>query len=287
MSDPRPDGTDDALLEALGALAREQEADGVSLADLEALAAADDPVSAADRAAFDALLAGDPEAAALLDRLAGPAPVDRFAEAARAAFAAADDAEVHPTDGGEREAPAAAPAPKPAASRAEPSGAGAKILPFRRRTVAVLGAVLAIAAALVVFVARPAPPLPGYAASITGGRQIVRGVESADTPTLGPDDRLNIVLTPDVPVDVPVAVVAFILEPNGEARRWMPPAEISPQGAVRIAGTGRELGLVDGAGPPREVMLRVFVGRADAGAPDDDTVRGPWRGFDVAVRITP
>lgn len=281
MNDPMREDADDALLDALGALAREQEVDMASLADLEALAAADDPASAADMAAFEALLAEDPEAAALLERLAGPAPVDRFTEAALAAFAA--------EAGGEADAdePAIAPTPEPA-PRAAPAETGAKVLPFRRRTVAVVGAVLAAAAALVVYIARPAAPLlPDYAASITGGRQIVRGVESADTPTLGPDDRLNIVLTPDVPVGVPVAVVAFIVEPNGEARRWMPKAEISPQGAVRIAGTGRALGLVDGAGPPREVMLRVFVGRADADAPDNDTVTGPWRGFDVAVRITP
>lgn len=262
---------DDALLEALGALAREQAAEGPALADLEALAGGEhDP---ADRAAFEALLAEDPEAAALLDRLAGPAPVDRFAEAARAALTAP---------------PAESPEPAEPSEPVTPERGGARVLAFPRRAVFVgLGVALAAAAAAVFFLVRPAtPPLPDFTASVSGGQHIVRGAGAAETPTLGPDDRLDIVLTPAVPVEGEVVVVGFVVEPDGAVRPWKAPTEISPDGAVRIAGTGRALGLIDD-GPARAVTLRLLVGRPGADAPVDHATERPWQAFDIAVRLQP
>lgn len=290
MSDEREGGAegagldppDEALLAALGGLARDDDAGLPPMDDLEALAA-----GAGDRDALAALLGDEPDALAVLDALATPPDA-----AARAGFADAALAALGGEVGSEGAAPGStdtAPEAAPARAVERPSSPRDNVVPFqpRRRTALWMGvAVIAAAAAVVVFTLRPqGPALPTYAAEVSGGQMVVRGDGAAEVPTLGPDDRLSVVLTPAVPVEGEVEVTGFVIEADGATRAWSPNATVSPDGAVVIDGTGRALGLVRAGAKPGLVTLRVAVGRAGA-SPDSAEAalgKGPWQTFDLRV----
>ncbi|WP_437935121.1 hypothetical protein [Sorangium sp. So ce341] len=177
-----------------------------------------------------------------------------------------------PLDGAERDAieaqvvaalAGAAPVEKPAPAASLPTRAAAA--PRRRRGTLLLSAAAALAAALAALVVlRPAraPSLPAYALALEGGEWEERGAGRAPgaAPRLGPGSRVELILRPELPVHGPIAVRGALVQ-GVHARPWSPPVELSPDGAVRIAGTREAVfpGVPDGAW---EIVLA--VGRAEA-----------------------
>jgi hypothetical protein len=133
----------------------------------------------------------------------------------------------------------------------------------RGRLVRWLGAavVASAAAAGLVLVLRPGTPaLPRYADTFVGGDVLVRGgpdTTAADAPggVLRPDSKIEWVMRPVTAVSGEVEVRGFIVA-GGVGKRWPLAAEISAQGAVRIAGRVTDLGIPLGAS-----RLVVSVGR--------------------------
>ncbi|AUX45863.1 uncharacterized protein SOCE26_073590 [Sorangium cellulosum] len=171
----------------------------------------------------------------------------------------------------EQAAPAetAAPAQKvaPAEELAPASSPRAKVVvvPWWRRpafALAAAGSLAAVLAALVVLRPARAPALPAYALALASGEGEERGAAPAPgaAPRLGPGSRVELILRPERPVQGPIAVRGALVQ-GGRARAWTPPVEISPDGAVRIAGTREAVfpGVPDGAW---DIVLA--VGRAEA-----------------------
>ncbi|HSP78024.1 MAG TPA: hypothetical protein VLQ93_05820, partial [Myxococcaceae bacterium] len=128
-----------------------------------------------------------------------------------------------------------------------------------RRTRVLLPMLSALAAAVALFVvASPGdvPPVPAYALSLSGEQTVRSEVPGPEVARLGPGSRLELILRPEREVEGAVEVRAFLLRP-GEARRWTPPMEHSPEGAVRIHGPVEELLPI----PPGEWTLALAVGR--------------------------
>jgi hypothetical protein len=223
---------DDELLKALAAAAQAERA-----RDPRYDALADDDLSEEDRAALAAL--GDDEA------MTAFAPLD---EAARERFAAAALTAM-------------------GASAAAPEPEGAKILPFRKTwagRVLTFAVPLAAAAALAFVLLRPGPEgpgLPDYRLDATAGERTLRSAEPApaDVPRYGPGSRIELVLRPSTAAQGPVTVRGF-LNRGGELQPWAVTPEVSPEGAIRIAGPVEEL-LPDVTG---EVELLLAVGRPEA-----------------------
>lgn len=283
---PRTDN-DDELLEALGSMARDEEYGLPALAELEAIARGE--------ASADTLDVGDdPGMAALLDALASaPSAVDRTADAALAAFARTDDDAGLPWDefdaeAEDAEAEAAVQATdSPATSDATPDNV-VQFPAWRRRAIVAVP-LIAAAAAVLFFVLRPSiAPLPDYTAAVSGGQNVTRGETHEGVPVLGAGDQLKIVLTPFTALEGEVAAAGWVMPEKGDPRPWQPTIEISPDGAVRIAGTGAQLDLAPQGAAEEPVLLRVIVGRA-AALPDDPNVIGTggkgWQRFDVKVRL--
>lgn len=241
---------DDPLLDTLAALAREdpEETDDASfMAEVEALSATDDETRA------------------------------RYAAAALTAFTAGGDEVSSPPNA------------------VEGAGGGGterpdNVLAFPRRRLSVGTAtvtLLAVAAAVALWwVPSPSQELPRYGAEVEGGVVALRGADrsAGEPPVLGPDDRLGIVLRPDVDVEGPIAAAGVVMV-EGDARPWRVPPPL-PSGNVVIEGTASELGLWrHGPGVRR---LVVVVGRPDA-LPTlgvDTPATGPgWQVFDVVVRL--
>lgn len=115
----------------------------------------------------------------------------------------------------------------------------------RARLFAGLGVVLAIAAALVLWIAVPRPgpsdALPGYSiTSLHGGDSAVRSDPQALDRVLvleSPDAPIDVVVSPAQAVAVPLAVT-LVASGAGAAARMVgvEAAEISPSGAVRLRG---------------------------------------------------
>lgn len=124
----------------------------------------------------------------------------------------------------------------------------------RGRVVAIVGAVIAMAAALVLWVAlprSPEPQLPGYALTeLRGGASAVRSDPSAldRVVELRAGDEIAVTITPESATHVPL-VVDVIAEGRGRAAVMARvPAEVSRSGAVRITGSlGGWLDLEPGA----------------------------------------
>jgi hypothetical protein len=119
----------------------------------------------------------------------------------------------------------------------------AKVLAPSRWRVAVVGAALAIAAALVLVLARPAgelAPLPGFAITrIEGGTSSVRSEPGQGPLQLrSPSDAIDIVITPEARVqgDVAVVVVARSEGTTPRIATITDRVERSANGAVRIRG---------------------------------------------------
>lgn len=147
---------------------------------------------------------------------------------------------------------------------------GARVIPLRPRratTARLFGvaASLAAAAALVLFLRAGGPgPVPGYAAVVEGGRSDHRATPAAVAPgkavTLGPEERLRVVLRPETEVPGPVTARAFIAGPTGlqpiDAR-----VEQAPHGSLVVPEIGAAM---LGGVPAGEYDLLFVVARPDA-----------------------
>jgi hypothetical protein len=108
-------------------------------------------------------------------------------------------------------------------------------------------------------------------------------------PRSGPGERLTIVLVPATPVQGAIAGRAFVID-GDRIEPWPAPMTVSPEGALRIEGTGESLGLTRFGTGPR--TLRIVAGRPDAlpgalpDAGDRDGTKQGWQAFDFAVVLT-
>lgn len=135
-----------------------------------------------------------------------------------------------------------------------------------------LAAPLAAAAAVVLFVATRGERegLPGYEVAVVSAAD-VRDPSRAPAPsrevTLDPDGELELVARPAQPT---AGVVArAVLVDDGRAVPWHVPIDVSPQGAVRIAGRTRAL-FPD---VTRTHDVAVVVGRSASLRSDEDAVK--------------
>lgn len=263
--------SDDRLLEALGARAREWEALARGELDAEAVDALrrEAETTAEGRRAWEAFRPLDP----------------RFhARAARRILAARDDR------------PARAPDIEPAAARrrrATPRAAWA------------LAAVLlaSIAGGLLIGRGAAPPPLPSYQLSVAGvraERAPAPGEEATAGATLVPGSRLELVLRPATGVEGPVTA-ALYLAGGGALDRWPVAAEAleaAPSGALRVAGrVGAELPFRAGdwtvlavVGRPGAMPSPAAVEarwRAGEGAEDGAPRRGDWHLLTAPLRMVP
>lgn len=131
----------------------------------------------------------------------------------------------------------------------------AKVVPlWRRFAPAALG--IAAAAALAIFALSrgSAPDVPEYAMTVTGGDKDVRSAHAPSTLKLSPGSRFEVLLRPAHPTSE-VATRAFLVQ-NGVARPWDAPLEVSPAGAIRVAGETSKLF----AAGPGEYGVLLLVG---------------------------
>ncbi|WP_437279180.1 hypothetical protein WME90_01070 [Sorangium sp. So ce375] len=146
------------------------------------------------------------------------------------------------------------------------AGAAARRFPWRK---VVPVASLAAAAALALLLRpRPPEPLPGYALVISAER----GDPAAGPAVhLRPGASLTMTLRPEEAVSGPVIVRAALVRAQGAARWDLPAgaAQISPTGAVRIAGA-REALFPNGTIGAYEIV--VAVGRPEAVPEDADAI---------------
>ncbi|WP_437970579.1 hypothetical protein WMF04_15385 [Sorangium sp. So ce260] len=187
----------------------------------------------------------------------------------------------------------AASAPR-AVTRGEPPSAassqatsGGRVIPLaatsgRARWLAVAAALAAAAAWLLV--ARPSPEgpvrllgdgtgepgalallsVPSYTVSVAGGEVGQRSASgdagALEAARLGPGSKLEIALRPATRVEGPVAVRAFLIA-GDKALPWDVRAEVSAQGAARIAGDTETLfrGVPEG-----EWEIAIAIGRPEA-----------------------
>lgn len=137
----------------------------------------------------------------------------------------------------------------------------AKVIPLRRAWWAAgsLGA-LAAAAALLMMVRPPGPAgLPSYDLVVSGGESGVRALTVQEVPKLAPGSRLELVLRPATRTEGPI-VLRGAMRKGDDVRAWTPPVETDPDGAARIAGT-REALFADT--PAGRWTLVIGVGRPD------------------------
>lgn len=173
----------------------------------------------------------------------------------------------------QRRAEAGAETPLP--ERRPPGPRLGALLPFRRwRGLAVGGALVAAAAVVLLLARAPAPPLPAYRAELSGGVRELRSEQPAGEDAItvfAPGGRFGLILRPETAASAEIAA-RFYLQRGEELRRWEPPVEIDPRGAVRIAGEiGGEIAI--GAG---EWTLWAVVGRPGR-LPVIAELRGPPR----------
>jgi len=115
--------------------------------------------------------------------------------------------------------------------------------PKRGRTAAIVAVAIAIAAALVLWIARPADvgaSLPQYTLTeLRGGTTGMRSDPGAvdRVVEVSPADRIELVATPATSVAGPVVVHLIAQASNGAARMARVPAEVSASGAVRLEGS--------------------------------------------------
>jgi hypothetical protein len=262
---PRPPD-DDPLLEAVGALAREEAArgpDAQATVALERLAAGD--LSPEEHAR----LVGDlpRETVALYE------PLDTAfqARATEAALAGLGLSTARPTTAPPRSGATVVPLPAP---------------PAARRRLMMVAVPLLAAAGVALWVMRPAPPpvLADYTLEIVGGEAVTRAEPTRTAvPTVGPGSRLVLQMRPSREAAAPVVAQAWLVR-NGELRPWPVAPELSPTGAVRITGTWETLGLADLEPGEWEALLVVA---APDHLPDEAEIRAtlkdpppadaPWR----------
>jgi hypothetical protein len=140
----------------------------------------------------------------------------------------------------------------------------AKVIPLRRAWWAAgsLGA-LAAAAAVLMLVRPPGPAgsagLPSYDLVVSGGESGVRALTVQEIPKLAPGSRLEVVLRPATRTEGPI-VVRGAMRKGEDVRPWTPAVETDPDGAARITGT-REALFADT--PTGRWTLVIAVGRPD------------------------
>jgi len=183
--------------------------------------------------------------------------------------------------------------------------AGARVIPLpaRRPGAAALVAVACAAAIAVLVLRRESPPevalgpqgdaqadrleapVPAYEIALLGGERTLRAdPDPAGAPSsvvLGPGSSLEITLRPATAVRGPLEVRGFLIR-GGQVRRWDVRADVSEEGAARIAGEREALfpGVPAGAW---EITL--VVGRPGTLPDGDAALRGSeaqdarWRLF--------
>lgn len=131
----------------------------------------------------------------------------------------------------------------------------APVIPlFRRFAPAALGLAAAAAVALFVLGRGAESNVPEYAMTVTGGDKEVRSMQAPSLLKLSPGSRFEVLLRPAHPTK-DVAVRAFLLQ-GGAAKPWDAPLEVSPAGAIRIAGETSKLF----PGGPGEYGVLVLIG---------------------------
>ena len=257
--------SDDELLQRLARIAREEEDDERLDPRWEALAAGTLPVEEAEALRREAEESMQTKTRHDAFSPLGPEFRSRVVAAIR---------EQH----GKRAGTVAA-APEPEAPpRVSDIGAAHPRRPHRRWPRRRWAAAGLAAAALLTFALWPhgQPPLPGYAAHLAGGVQTMRAPadprpaagEAGEAVVFAPGNAFELVLTPAEPVRGRLTVATFVAPAGAAARPITLPAEVSLQGAVRIAGrVGGEVAL-----PPGESDLLVAVGRAGRLPPPEELV---------------
>ncbi len=137
----------------------------------------------------------------------------------------------------------------------------AKVIPLRRAWWAA-GSIgtLAAAAAVLMLLRSPGPDaLPPYDLVVSGGESGVRALTVQEVPKLAPGSRLEVVLRPATRTEGPL-VVRGAMRKGNDIRSWSPSVETDPDGAARIAGT-RETLFADT--PGGRWTLLIAVGRPD------------------------
>lgn len=184
------------------------------------------------------------------------------------------------------------------ADEPEPSTSAAKVIaPSRWRSGALVGAVLAIAAALVLVIARPSmhhddelSALPGFTITrLEGGASALRSDPAQGLLRLrSVSDAIDIVITPDVRVHEHLAVVVVARGDDGERRMATitDVVERSPDGALRIRGPLDRFVVL----APGTWTIEWLVGRAGAepttlAALDDAKAARAWRSVTMEAII--
>jgi hypothetical protein len=265
--------TDDKLLAALAEAARRSRL-GEPNMDWDDLAAG--TLSEEERAA---LLASDEdgELAALFEPL-GDDFVDGVLSDVLGIVEAGSDPVAAGSDPSTPDDVARRAAPVPDVSAPEPANR-----PFWMLWVA---PVLALAAAVLIFLAMPAPGpgLPSYQWDVTGGDQVVRGSNTVveGLRRLTPGSALEVAARPQERVDAVVAATAFVRQADGVLVRSAVSAEVAPSGAVRWIGHAGEDVLQPGSS---EVVIVVHPADAEPSVILAAAEAGPWPRVVVPVAI--
>ncbi len=103
------------------------------------------------------------------------------------------------------------------------------------------------------------PPLPSYALQLSAGAQDLRGAAAPERISVFyPDTTFELIARPEAPATGPVAA-AGVLVGNGVRVRWTPTLDRSDEGVLRVRGPAREVLPVG----PGEWTVMLAVGRAE------------------------
>ncbi|MEL7450380.1 MAG: hypothetical protein AAFN78_14290 [Pseudomonadota bacterium] len=131
--------------------------------------------------------------------------------------------------------------------------------------------------------------LPGYSASLQGGSEFRSDPQAVDVPVFQPGDRLELRLVPDTAVDGEVTGLAIAPASNNRNLFSDVQVDVAPTGAARVVGiVGSDAG---------NYRLIVAIGRADAmpaegelaaALADSSNAEGPgWQAWAWPVEVAP
>lgn len=163
---------------------------------------------------------------------------------------------------------------------------GAKVVSIfsARRWAAPAGALLAVAAAALLFLSTPNDAmLPRYALDVRSGEKVVRGDDHTQTEITAYSDgaTFDFVLVPDERVTEDVALAAVVIGDGGE-KIWDAPFTRLDGGTLRVRGVvGEQLDLA-----PGDWRVVFFVGPKDRlpTTPTNETPSGVQR-FEAQIRV--